>query len=172
MHFGSSCSHHDCISPCVCRSAYGGRQGGREVLPHGVTSCLEEWLVVSPRILSSSFCSRWGITSMTSQVFPGPRKPSNSVSAIERKSIFFFLKCSFPCPCCCAGAGGGGLCCCSQCEQPGWWRCYKGTCRRASRVGRARKFGSGESSQAPSLLLSTAPGLTAPRGVLSLSSWD
>lgn len=33
-------------------------------------------------------------------------------------------------------------------------------------------FGSAESSQAPLLLLSVAPSLTAPRAVLSLSSWD
>lgn len=45
------------------------------------------------------------------------------------------------------------------------------TRRRDSWVGRARQFGSGESSQAPCLQLSAAPGLTAPRDVLSLSSW-
>lgn len=64
--------------------------GGKgEVLPCSVTSSLEKWLVASPWMLSS-FCSRWRITSMTSQVSAGPLKPSNSFSAMEQKSIFLF----------------------------------------------------------------------------------
>jgi len=61
---------------------------------------------------------------MTSPVSGGLQKPSNSVYAIEQKSIFLFeTQLPLSLLLCRAEKGRGGLCCSSLWAQPGWWRC-------------------------------------------------